>query len=171
MRFFAFAVLFALLFVGCENQTPTNFMQDQPAEVQSSAFAKPGFNFRAHLSGGQEVPASDTRATGEAIFNLSKDGSSLHFKLIVSNIDSVRASHIHFAAAGSNGGVVAALFPGPFLEEQDGILSEGVITDDDVVGAFAGDLDALMAEMRNGNTYVNVHTNRYPGGEVRGQIK
>jgi len=172
MRYLYIFVLFlAFIFNGCENQTPTNSMQDESADMQGLAFAKQGYNFTAHLSGDQEVPGRATKATGQAIFKLSKDGSSLHYKLIVSNIDSVRFSHIHFGAAGVNGGVVAFLYPGPFLDTQDGILAEGTITDMEVIGAFAGDLSALVAEMRNGNTYVNVHTNTYPGGEVRGQIK
>ena len=63
------------------------------------------------------------------------------------------------------------------------MLAKGTITEDDLVGPLAGaDLDALLAQMRAGNTYVNVHTNDgdgtpnegpgdFPGGEIRGQIE
>jgi len=155
--------------LSCESQGPADIVSSQ--DMEGAVFAKQGFNFTAHLSGDNEVPARDTDAAGQAIFNLSKDGTVLHYKLIVSNIKNVLASHIHTAPAGVNGGVVAFLFPGPPVADQDGILAEGDITEENVIGAFAGDFDALIDAMRNGNTYVNVHTTQYPGGEVRGQIK
>src|SRR5204862_1603354 len=66
--------------------------------------------FVAHCSGDEEVPARATRAQGQAIFSLSEDGGSLEYRLIVANIKNVTASHIHVAAAGVNGSVVAFLF-------------------------------------------------------------
>ncbi|MDZ7691457.1 MAG: CHRD domain-containing protein [Balneolaceae bacterium] len=107
---------------------------------------------------------------------MSKDGSSIDYKLIVANIDNVRMAHIHNAPAGQNGGVVVWLYPDsppPQLIEGrfQGVLAEGTITADDLVGSLAGQsLAALIEEMRAGNTYVNVHTTQNPGGEVRGQI-
>jgi hypothetical protein len=134
-------------------------------------------NFRAHLNGAQEVPPADTRAQGQAIFRLSKDGESLHYKLIVANIENVTMAHIHLAPAGVNGPVVAWLYPaGPppqLIEGRfNGVLAEGVITAADLVGPLAGaDLGDLVDEIVAGNTYVNVHTSQFPGGEVRGQIR
>ena len=66
-------------------------------------------NFGAHLSGGQEVPARETAAQGQAIFQLNADETAISYKVIVANINNVVASHIHFAAAGTNGSVVAFL--------------------------------------------------------------
>jgi hypothetical protein len=134
-------------------------------------------NFTAHLSGDQEVPAVETEATGQAVFQLSKDGYSLSYKLIVANIDSVRMAHIHLAPAGVNGGVVAWLYPsGPpavLIEGPvNGILAEGVITETSLLGALEGEpLSALVDALSSGNAYVNVHTATYGGGEIRGQIK
>ncbi|MEQ8878629.1 MAG: CHRD domain-containing protein [Cyclobacteriaceae bacterium] len=134
-------------------------------------------NFRAHLSGDEEVPPADTKATGEAIFRLNKKDGTLYYKLIVANIENVRMAHIHMAEAGSNGGVVAWLYPDsapPVLipGQFQGILAEGVITADNLTGALAdASLDDLLAAMTDGKTYVNVHTNQFPGGEIRGQIK
>lgn len=133
-------------------------------------------NFRTHLTGDEEVPAVETQAQGQAIFKLSADGESLNYKLIVANIDDVLMAHIHLAPAGENGGVVAWLYPdGPppqLIEGRtQGVLAEGTITADDLVGDLAGeDLDVLLSDMRDGNTYVNVHTSEFGGGEVRGQI-
>lgn len=140
-------------------------------------------NFRTHLAGDEEVPARDTRAQGQAIFQLSPDGSELSFKLIVANIENVFAAHIHLAPAGQNGPVVVPLYTsGPIPGRFQGVLAEGVITDADLTGPLAGaTLADLVAEIDAGNTYVNVHTNDFvdppntgpgdfPGGEIRGQI-
>ncbi len=141
------------------------------------AQAKQEANFTAHLSGANEVPAADTRAQGQAIFNLSLDGNSLRYRLIVANIENVRMSHLHLAPAGQNGGVVVWLYPeGPppvTIEGRvDGVLAIGTITADDLVGALAGmSLDELIGQMLDGNIYVNVHTDQFPGGEIRGQVE
>lgn len=139
--------------------------------------AKMVMNFTAHLSGGQETPTVESSARGEAIFQLSKDGTELSYKLIVANIENVRMGHIHLAPAGTNGGVVVWLYPsvppmvtipGPF----NGILKQGVITASNLSGALAGKpLSDLIDKMKSGMAYVNVHTNQFPGGEIRGQIQ
>ncbi len=153
----------------------------QPDEkLQNEAVLKSGqkvMNFRAHLSGDEEVPAVETNATGQAIFQLSKDGMELSYKIIVANIENVRMSHIHLGPAGSTGGVVVWLYPsGPppvvLPGTTNGILAEGVITAGNLTGVLAGQpLWDLVEAMMNGGTYVNVHTDANPGGEIRGQIK
>jgi hypothetical protein len=162
---------------------------DQPAEPELGAFDT-GFpasgsntlangmvlNFTAPLSGSQEVPPNDSKATGNAVFQLSKDGTELGYKLIVANIQNVTQAHIHLAPAGANGGVVVWLYPsGPPAQlipgRSNGILAEGTITETNLVGALAGQpLSALLEHLSNENAYVNVHTSQFPPGEIRGQI-
>jgi hypothetical protein len=141
-------------------------------------------NWSVHADGSLEVPARDTQGQGQAIFQLSEDGLSLDFRLNVSNIENVVASHIHVGAPAVNGPVVAFLYGNapPAGGRQDGVLSTGTITAADLVGPLAGQpLSVLVDEMRGGNTYVNVHTNDgvaaintgpgdFPGGEIRGNI-
>jgi len=133
-------------------------------------------NFRAQLNGESEVHEVVTRARGQAHFQLANDGSSISFKLIVANIENVTMAHIHLAPAGVNGPVVVWLYPfGPppqLIEGRfNGVLAEGVITDDSLTGPLAGaTLDDLLDEIRSGNAYVNVHTSQYGAGEIRGQI-
>lgn len=133
-------------------------------------------NFRAHLNGASEAVEVDTRAQGQAIFRLSKDGTTLYYKLIVANIDNVFMAHIHLAPEGQNGPVAAWLYPDappPALISGDlnGVLAEGYITAADLVGPLSGNtLNELIEQFRSGNAYVNVHTQGNPGGEVRGQI-
>lgn len=129
-----------------------------------------------HLTGAEEVPAVDTNATGQAIFQLSADGSELSYRLIVANIHNVHMAHIHTAPRGVNGPVVAWLYPSappPDLIEgrTQGVLATGVLTADDLVGQLAdGDLADLMDLIDAGDAYVNVHTTQNPAGEVRGQL-
>lgn len=133
-------------------------------------------NFRAHLAGENEVPPVDTLARGQSIFQLHRDGMALDYKLIVANIEDVLMAHIHVGGPDVNGPVAVWLYPdGPppeLIEGRfDGVLAEGTITTDDLVGPLDdGQLSDLLAMMRAGNTYVNVHTEANPAGEIRGQI-
>jgi hypothetical protein len=137
-------------------------------------------NFIAPLSGGEEVPAVDTNARGVAILQLSKDGTELSYKLIVANLKNATQAHIHCGAAGVNGPVVAFLFGfDPAGVTVNGVLAEGTVTAANVIprpdsaacpGGVAN-FEELLAKMRSGNAYVNVHTVAYPPGEIRGQIR
>lgn len=134
-------------------------------------------NFRAHLSGAEEVPPVSSRAQGQAVFRVAADGSLIHFRLNLANIENVTMAHIHLAPAGANGPVAAWLYPAappPQLLEgrSDGVLSAGVITSANLVGPLAGQtLSDLIEHLAAGNAYVNVHTAQFPSGEVRGQIR
>lgn len=139
----------------------------------------------APLRGSEEVPVRDTNGRGNATFELSDDGLTLSFKLIVANIDNVVASHIHVGPPGVNGPVVFFLYGTvpPGGGRSNGILSQGSGTAANLVGPLAGHpLADLIAAMNAGNAYVNVHTNDgvgapnsgpgdFPGGEIRSQIR
>lgn len=136
-------------------------------------------NYSTHLNGDQESPAVDTKAQGQAIFHLSKDGETLHYKLIVANIENVFMAHLHMITdpTSTTGGVVVWLYPvggpppQPIPGRTDGVLAEGDITDNSLVGALAGmTLDDLIDAINDGIIYVNVHTSQNPGGEVRGDM-
>jgi hypothetical protein len=133
-------------------------------------------NFVAHLSGRAEVPPVETLAQGQAIFHLSKDGTELHYKLIVANIENVFMAHIHLAPADTTGPIVVWLYPdappAQLIDGRfDGVLAEGTITAENLMGPLAGmSLSDLVAQMEAGNTYVNVHTTQHSSGEIRGQI-
>jgi hypothetical protein len=160
--------------MGCTNEPILEFQEASlKASVtdKSSANRSNQFRFNASLNGGNEVPSVDTQAVGEVIVTISKDETKIHYKLIVANIENVTASHFHLAPAGTNGNPVAFLFgpnqePGPV----NGVLAEGDIMASNVIGPIAGDLGTLIAAIRSGNIYVNVHTTANPGGEIRGQL-
>ena len=127
-------------------------------------------NFRAHLSGDEEVPPVDTRAQGQATFELNDQATELEFKLNVANIDDVVASHIHCAPAGVNGPIGVTLFSGG-PTSRNGTLAEGTVDSPDPGNACGWtSLAEVQSAMRNGFTYVNVHTLAHPPGEIRGPI-
>lgn len=170
-----------LLVLGCTDQvvapeTTSRVDANTRASLNKALQGKAVLNFTAPLSGNQEVPPVETRATGLAKFQLSKDGSALSYKLIVANIEDVLMAHIHVAPTGQNGPVVAWLYPSappPQLipGRSNGVLAEGTITAANLVGPLAGEpLHALVEVMSSGGTYVNVHTSAHPPGEIRGQI-
>ena len=171
---------FLVVAVSCDKQMDTTSqsasslksLQTEP-EMKSAQIPQ---NFRAHLAGSNEVPANPSKATGEAIFQLSKDGLSLSYKLIVANLENVKMSHIHLGQEGFTGGIVTWLYPAvpPLLlipGTSNGILAEGVITSANLTGGMTGKtiLD-LVDHFKAGNAYVNVHTSQYGPGEIRGQI-
>jgi len=175
-RFMLFVALGALLAAGCSTQAPTAV---DTAGLESRDVASGAQhlvpdehlrrNFRTHLSGGNEVPPVESRAQGQAIFQVVNDPPEIHYKLMVANIRDVTGGHIHLAPAGQNGPVVVNLLgPPPGPGRRQGVLVEGVITGADVMGM---PLPALLEAMSNGGAYVNVHTVNNPGGEIRGQIQ
>lgn len=140
-------------------------------------------NFVSPLTGDEEVPAVDTDATGNAVYKLDEAAGELHFKLIVANIEDVTQAHIHCGAAGVNGPVVVFLFPDAPPPDPgvtvNGILAQGTRTNADVIPrpdspqcpGGVSNFDDVIAKMRGGDAYTNVHTVANPGGEIRGQIR
>jgi len=130
-------------------------------------------SFKAKLSGGEVAPTVKTTAKGEAIFQLSKDGNELTYKLTVVDIENVTAAHIHDGKVGKNGPPIVDLFTGPKKEGKfSGTLSEGKITAKDLTGQLKGKLFSHFIQMiEDGHAYVNVHSETHPDGEIRGQIK
>lgn len=162
-RFFGIGLVAALLVAGSFAATGVQADEERPAWV-------------AVLSGSQEVPAVDTRARGQAFFQLSDDMETIRFRLVVANIVDVMMSHIHLGPAGANGGIVVWLYPSAapavlIPGRSDGILAEGVIDAGDLVNALAGKpISDLLAAFNSGGAYVNVHTTAHGGGEIRGQV-
>lgn len=167
---FLFAVLF--LMIGCtkesiyEPSTDTSVM-DQFTERASNS------QFNASLKGKFEVPSNQSKGAGVGIVRINGNGNKIFYKLNTANIENVLFAHFHYAPAGSNGPVVATLYfnenPQP-SGPANGTLAQGYIEEGDVVGPLAGNLDALIKAIRDGNIYINVHTTAYPPGELRGQL-
>lgn len=129
--------------------------------------------FFARLVGEEEVPPVQTNAHGETVLQLNEDHTRLQYRLTVNNLQRFTEAHIHLGARGENGPVVAFLFgPAvPSISVTKAVVT-GVVTENDLVGPLEDQpFSELVRHMRAGNTYVNVHTERHPAGEIRGQIR
>src|SRR6266508_1355390 len=148
--------------------------------------------FVARLEGSQENPPNASTAKGYAAFFLNQEGTALRFIVTVTGLDftgtqtadpsdDLLAAHIHAAAPrGTNAGVRFGFFGQPFNDTNP---------NDVVVTPFAsgvggtifskwdsaeGNNTTLTAQLPNilaGQSYINFHTRRLPGGEIRGQIE
>jgi CHRD domain len=131
----------------------------------------------ASLTGSEQVPAVQTKGTGQFQGTVAGAKTSISCRLIASNLSRrMTAAHIHVGKRDANGGVVAFLCGGggkPPCPASGGTVS-GRITAANVLatgGVTKGDLSALIQAITNGDTYVNVHTTKYKDGEIRGQIE
>ena len=130
----------------------------------------------SRMSGVNETPAVSTQATGKTVFTVDNDAKEINFILSVENIDNPTMAHIHLGKAGEKGNVIVNLFPMGNDQAKSGnfsgVLSRGTIREGDLTGPLSGkSFQDLIAEMKNNNTYVNVHTGSHPDGEIRSQIR
>lgn len=129
-------------------------------------------SFKAMLSGSESVPAVETMAKGDATFTLIKDEKALSYYVTVSDIENVTAAHIHLGKKGENGPPVALITNEKKAGKFSGTLAEGTITKKELMGSLMGkSVEDLVKQIKKGNAYLNVHTDKYPNGEIRGQIK
>lgn len=140
-------------------------------EKKTFLYAKAGIV----MSGAQELPPNPSSAIGSLDVSYSKETKLLNYKVTWTGLtDSVLLMHIHgLAPVSFNAGVVQnivtasnGIYPqktnGKFTYAKTGTLSGTLLVDGNLV---------KEEDLLNGMYYVNIHTNTYPGGEIRGQIK
>ena len=120
----------------------------------------------ASLSGGQEAPPVVSFGTGTSTFFVPADRDRIDFTLNFSGLTGVTMVHVHLGAVGFDGPIIFDLSPTPFVSPLQGTLRAGDLRPQAGAATFQQAVDALL----RGNTYVNVHTTRFPDGEIRGQI-
>ena len=156
-------VALATITVGATIDFPTSAFAGEQQEEK---------RFITELTGFEEVPpVNNTSAIGVAEFKIGQD--NIMYIVNVTDIENVTAAHIHSGQVGENGPIVVTLFKEdtPTTAMTTGVLSEGNITATNLEGPMAGQLlSNLTSAMQNEQTYVNVHTQQNPNGEIRGQI-
>lgn len=135
-------------------------------------------SFRAEMDGWKEIPS--VVSTGEGRFRARLvNPTTLEYELEYSGLETPSLfAHIHIGGRNENGGVSAFLCGGGSKPDPcpptAGTVT-GTIVPTDVIGpvsqgVLAGEFADLILAMRRGETYANVHSQRSPGGEIRGQI-
>jgi len=123
------------------------------------------------LNGKNEEPSRpDVTATGISGFIINSGNSKVWYQIEAEGLNGVTQAHIHSGIAGKNGPVVATLFKGN-KDSVNGALVQGSITADKLEGPLKGkSISDLIDLFNKASAYVNVHTETFPDGEIRGQI-
>jgi hypothetical protein len=168
------------------------YNSSDPGVVRVAIASDDATTFKARLRGLGEAPPVATPATGSFTATLSSDGSTLSYTVTYKDLNAqVLFSHIHFGFTKEVGGVMVFLcgpaagavggppagFPNPPTcpDATSGSVS-GTVTVANVVGPNsqgitpAADFAKVVQAMREGAAYVNVHSSRSPGGEIRGPV-
>ena len=135
--------------------------------------------FHAQLNGYQEVPSVSSTGFGDFEAKLVDD-ATLHYVFTYGGLEGGNSlfAHVHFGERAVNGGVSFFLCGGSTKPDPcpnvEGTV-EGDVTAADVVGPNGqgielGSFAEILRAMRAGHGYANIHTTRWPGGEIRGQI-
>jgi CHRD domain len=135
------------------------------------------------LDGYEEVPAVSTTGNGTFRATINPD-QTITYSLSYADLQgTVQQAHIHFGQLSVNGGIVAFLCTnlgngpaGTQLCPPPPATITGTIRPGDIVGGAAaqgiavGEFDEVVAAIRNGIAYANVHSSIWPGGEIRAQL-
>ena len=136
------------------------------------------------LNGYEENPDVSTVASGSFEARLSQDGTALAYELSYSGLEgTVTQAHIHFGKPAVNGGISMWLCETAGTQSpsastptcpQSGTVT-GELTALEVVGPAgqgiaAGEFEEILAALRAGHAYANVHSSKFGGGEIRAQI-
>jgi hypothetical protein len=155
--------------------------------IAGAAVAGDRGKLRTSLNGFEEVPAIMT--TGEGTFKgkISRTGQEIKYQLSYSGLEggAITQAHIHIGQEAVSGGISAWLCsnlnppgatpPGTQACPPQPATITGTITAADVVGPDAqgvapGEFAELVRALRAGVAYANVHSTKYPAGEIRGQF-
>jgi hypothetical protein len=112
--------------------------------------------FKADLKGASEVPATDSKGTGAVDASYDTATKALTWTVTYSGLTGdASAAHFHGpAAVGANASPVVPI-PAPLASP---IKGNATLT------------DAQAADLSAGNWYFNIHTAKFPDGEIRGQV-
>jgi hypothetical protein len=138
-----------------------------------------------YLEGAPGGPVSSV-ATGEFEATIDDEARTIHYTLSYSGLEGdVRQSHIHFGQRSVNGGISiwlceTAANPRPVGSPdvpdcpQSGTVDFTVgathVVGPAAQGIAAEEFEEIVAAIRAGRAYANVHSSKFPGGEIRGQI-
>lgn len=125
------------------------------------------------LLGKDEVPPTKSDANAWAKFQSVNNGSEIAFWINILGLNKITGAHLHDGIKGQNGDIVAVLSGNKSADAGgNGTISlMGNIKKDSLQGPLKGkEVSDLISRMKNASIYVNVHTDEYKDGVIRGQI-
>jgi len=137
----------------------------------TSTASRADFTVTSTLSGSQETPPNGSPGTGSTTFTYVTASNSLLYTVSFAGLTApATASHVHIGTPGIAGPIIFPLANTPAA--TSGMYSGTLTAAKLINGASTGIstfADALNA-IQSGNTYINIHSSLYPGGEIRGQL-
>ncbi len=116
------------------------------------------FQCSADIDGSQEVPPVVEPGTGSATITYDDNTNQLSWNIVFAGLTGVPiAAHFHEAPATMNGGVVIGIIP-PAAPVSP------------LIGNALVPTELNEVQLLLGNWYINIHTQAFPGGEIRGQV-
>jgi len=145
--------------------------------LAASAWAARDSMFICQLESNKIGPKpADTEANGSVIFYLDESQQELTYKVLVEKIQDAYMAHLHIGASHKEGQIAVWLYPVREDEKENrtiegefnGTLADGVIRPENLKNDIT--FEELVESLRNGNAYVNVHTEKFVMGAIRGQV-
>ena len=138
----------------------------------ASGAARADFSLTTLLSGANERPSpAATPATGSATVTFVSLTNTLSYSITFSDLTGAPgAGHIHVGGVNDVGPVI---FPLSNLPAATSGTFAGTLTAANLIPRPAAGINTFsdaVAAIAAGNAYVNLHTARFPGGEIRGQL-
>jgi hypothetical protein len=153
------------------------------AATTAAAVAGGGGKLRTQLTGYEEVPALSTPGVGSFKARISRSTDEIRYELRYDNLESpATQAHIHFEQRTNAGPIVAFLCTNlgngpagtpacpPAPATVEGVLRAASVVGPNDQGVAPGEFDELVRAIKAGATYANVHSSKFPTGEIRGQL-
>jgi hypothetical protein len=160
----------ALTVAACTDTYP-NLSSLAPAKVK----------YTATLTGTNEAPTPVVTTAAGKLDLTKEDSVTILYELsTTAQTDSITMAHIHAGAAGAAGPIMVWFFPteasrapgtgGGTAAAVNGIVRVGRITKAGTAFVAPFTWDSLLTRLGTGQSYINIHTRKFGGGEIRGQV-
>jgi hypothetical protein len=174
---------------GTPTPAPTTMPAPSPVTPTASSSAtstSDDDSLTIDLLGENEIPPVSTDVTGQITFTLNTSDDGIPLLLYNLTLDNpsgkallgVKGAHVHCGNATTNGPLMVILVPpidGGVTDTQlryEGSINQTSLMENnvDTNGTCGSSIDEVYDNVKNGQVYVNVHSEAHPDGEVRGQV-
>ena len=137
--------------------------------LAAPAAARADYYFVTLLAGANEVPPTASPGAGVGLVILSDDFSTMSVIEVFDDLTGpATAAHIHVGDPTVSGPVILPF--GGFPNDTDGFYTTDLTADNFIPGGGLQTFDDAVQALFDGNLYMNIHTQMFPGGEIRGQL-